>query len=49
VLNDTKVVPARLYGHKPSGGRVEVLVERIIDDQHLLVQIKSSKSPKPGR
>jgi S-adenosylmethionine:tRNA ribosyltransferase-isomerase len=49
VLNDTKVVPARLYGHKSSGGRVEVLVERIIDDQHLLAQIKSSKSPKPGR
>ena len=49
VLNDTKVVPARLYGHKSSGGRVEVLVERIIDDQHLLAQVKSSKSPKPGR
>lgn len=48
VLNDTKVVPARLYGHKSSGGRVEVLVERIIDDQHLLAQVRSSKSPKPG-
>jgi S-adenosylmethionine:tRNA ribosyltransferase-isomerase len=37
-----------LYGHKSSGGKVEVLVERIIDDQHLLAQLRSAKSPKPG-
>jgi len=49
VLNDTKVVPARLYGQTASGGRMEVLVERILDERHLLAHIRSSKSPKPGR
>jgi len=48
VLNDTKVVPARLYGQKSSGGKIEVLVERILDERHLLAQIRSSKSPRPG-
>jgi S-adenosylmethionine:tRNA ribosyltransferase-isomerase len=48
VLNDTRVVPARLYGRKSSGGKIEVLVERIIDDEHLLAHLRSSKSPKPG-
>ena len=48
VLNDTKVIPARLFGHKDSGGKVEVLVERLINDHKALVMIKSSRSPKIG-
>jgi len=48
VLNDTKVIPARLFGYKSSGGRVEILIERLLDDQRALVQIKASKAPKPG-
>ena len=48
ILNDTKVIAARLFGNKESGGKVEVLVERLIDDISALVMIKSSRSPKPG-
>lgn len=49
IFNDTKVVKARLFGHKASGGAVEVLVERIIDDgRRALAQVRASKSPKPG-
>jgi S-adenosylmethionine:tRNA ribosyltransferase-isomerase len=48
VLNDTRVIPARLFGRKESGGRVEILVERIVGDNECLVQIKASKSPRPG-
>jgi S-adenosylmethionine:tRNA ribosyltransferase-isomerase len=48
VFNDTKVIPARIYGRKASGGKVEVLVERILGDHQVLAQIKASKSPKPG-
>ena len=48
VLNDTKVIPARLFGHKDSGGKVEVLVERLVSDHEALVMIKSSRSPKIG-
>jgi S-adenosylmethionine:tRNA ribosyltransferase-isomerase len=48
VLNDTKVIPARLFGHKDSGGKVEVLVERLINNHEALVMIKSSRSPKIG-
>ena len=48
VLNDTKVIAARLFGHKDSGGKVEVLVERLINDHEALVMIKSSRSPKIG-
>jgi len=46
VLNDTQVIPARMYGKKPSGGKVEFLLERIIDAQTVLAQLKSSRSPK---
>ncbi|MCK4840467.1 MAG: tRNA preQ1(34) S-adenosylmethionine ribosyltransferase-isomerase QueA [Methylococcales bacterium] len=46
VLNDTKVIPARLYGKKQTGGKVEVLIERITDQQHAVAHIRSSKSPK---
>ncbi len=49
VFNNTKVIPARLLGQKDSGGKVEVLVERVLDDQRVLAHIRSSKSPKSGR
>jgi len=48
VFNDTRVVPARLFGQKQTGGKIEVLVERILDDQTLLAHVRASKSPKPG-
>ncbi len=48
VFNDTRVIPARLLGRKDSGGQVEVLVERVLDDYRLIAQIRASKSPKPG-
>ena len=48
VMNDTRVIPARLYGRKDSGGKVEILLERILDDQRFLAQVRASKSPKPG-
>ena len=49
VFNNTKVIPARLLGQKDSGGKVEVLVERVLDDKRVLAHIRSSKSPKSGR
>ena len=48
VFNDTRVIKARFFGHKESGGQVEVLLERIIDDTQAIAQIRASKSPKPG-
>lgn len=48
VFNDTRVIPARLYGAKESGGRIEVLIERIVSEREVIVQLKSSKSPKAG-
>ena len=48
VFNDTRVIPARLFGNKETGGKVEILLERILDDQRMLAQIRASKSPKPG-
>ncbi len=48
VLNDTRVIPARLFGQKATGGKIEVMVERVLDEHHLLAQIRASKSPKPG-
>jgi S-adenosylmethionine:tRNA ribosyltransferase-isomerase len=48
VLNDTRVVPARLHGTKTTGGRVELLLERTIGARSAWFQIKASKSPKPG-
>ncbi|MCC5827020.1 tRNA preQ1(34) S-adenosylmethionine ribosyltransferase-isomerase QueA [Alkalimonas sp.] len=47
VFNNTKVIPARLFGQKASGGKVEVLVERILDEQRFLAHVRASKSPKP--
>ena len=48
ILNDTKVIPARLFGHKESGGKVEILVERLINDFEALVMIKASRALKIG-
>ncbi|MCE2945625.1 MAG: tRNA preQ1(34) S-adenosylmethionine ribosyltransferase-isomerase QueA [bacterium] len=48
VFNDTRVVKARLFGSKATGGRVEVLVERVLSDDRALVHLRASKSPKPG-
>ncbi len=48
VFNDTKVIPARLYGKKATGGQVEILVERLLDEYHVLAHLRSSKSPKAG-
>lgn len=48
VLNDTRVVPARLHCKKSSGGRVELLLERILDAGMAIVQLRASKSPLPG-
>ena len=47
LFNNTRVIPARLFGQKQTGGKIEVLVERVLDSQSLLAHIKSSKSPKP--
>lgn len=46
VFNDTKVIPARLFGQKASGGKIEILIERILDNQRALAHIKASKAPK---
>jgi S-adenosylmethionine:tRNA ribosyltransferase-isomerase len=48
VFNDTKVIPARLFAKKETGGKVEILLERVIDEKNVLAQIKSNKSLKPG-
>lgn len=48
IFNDTRVIPARLLGEKVSGGKVEVLVERIIDEHRVLAHLRSNRSPKPG-
>ncbi|MCB1735592.1 MAG: tRNA preQ1(34) S-adenosylmethionine ribosyltransferase-isomerase QueA [Gammaproteobacteria bacterium] len=48
VFNDTRVIPARLHGNKASGGRVEVLVERVLDAHRVSAHVRASKSPKAG-
>lgn len=48
VFNNTKVIPARLFGEKETGGKIEVLVERILDSHSVLAHVRASKSPKPG-
>ncbi len=48
IFNDTRVIPARLFGRKASGGKVEVLVERVLDDKRALTHVRSSRAPKPG-
>jgi S-adenosylmethionine:tRNA ribosyltransferase-isomerase len=48
VFNDTRVIPARLYGQKDSGGKVEVLVERLLNEREALAHVRASKPPRPG-
>ena len=48
VFNDTRVLPARLHGAKETGGRVEVLIERLLGDQAAMAHVRASKPPKPG-
>lgn len=48
IFNNTKVIPARLYGKKASGGKIEILIERLLEDNRALAHIKASKSPKIG-
>lgn len=48
VFNDTRVIKARFFGVKDSGGRVEIMLERIVDARHAICQIRASKAPKPG-
>src|SRR4029079_8436919 len=49
VVNDTRVIKARLHGRKDSGGEVEVLVERVLDAHRALAMVRASKTPKAGR
>ncbi len=48
VFNDTRVIKARLFGEKATGGAVEVLVERLLQNNEVLVQLRASKSPRAG-
>jgi len=48
VFNNTQVIPARLHGFKSSGGKVEVLIERVLDEHRVLAHVRASKSPKAG-
>jgi S-adenosylmethionine:tRNA ribosyltransferase-isomerase len=48
VLNNTRVIPARLWGRKATGGKLEILVERILSERECLAHIRASKSPRPG-
>lgn len=48
VFNDTKVIKARMFGEKASGGKIEALIERVLNEHQALAHIKASKAPKPG-
>lgn len=48
VFNNTKVIPARLFGNKQTGGKVEIMLERVVDDAECLAQLRVSKSPREG-
>ncbi|MDM8751121.1 tRNA preQ1(34) S-adenosylmethionine ribosyltransferase-isomerase QueA [Morganella morganii] len=48
VFNDTRVIPARMFGRKASGGKIEVLVERMLDEHRVLAHVRASKAPKEG-
>jgi len=48
VFNNTQVIPARLHGFKSSGGKLEVLIERVLDEHRVLAHVRASKSPKAG-
>ncbi|WP_026958921.1 tRNA preQ1(34) S-adenosylmethionine ribosyltransferase-isomerase QueA [Aliagarivorans taiwanensis] len=48
VFNNTRVIPARLFGQKSTGGKLEVLVERVLDEHRVLAHVRCSKTPKEG-
>ena len=48
VVNDTRVIPARLFGRKPSGGAVEILIERMMSSRQAMAQLRASKPTRPG-
>ncbi|CAC9540521.1 S-adenosylmethionine:tRNA ribosyltransferase-isomerase (EC 2.4.99.17) [uncultured Gammaproteobacteria bacterium] len=48
VMNNTKVIPARLFGHKDSGGKVEIMIERLLNDKQVLAMIRASREPQIG-
>ncbi|BCL70990.1 S-adenosylmethionine:tRNA ribosyltransferase-isomerase [Vibrio nigripulchritudo] len=48
VFNNTRVIPARMFGRKASGGKLEALVERVLDEHSILAHVRCSKPPKPG-
>jgi S-adenosylmethionine:tRNA ribosyltransferase-isomerase len=48
VFNDTRVLRARLFGRKPTGGRVEIMLDRLLDARRALVQLRASHAPQPG-
>jgi S-adenosylmethionine:tRNA ribosyltransferase-isomerase len=48
ILNDTRVLKARLFGEKESGGKVEVLIERVLGEHEVLAQVRVSKTPRPN-
>jgi S-adenosylmethionine:tRNA ribosyltransferase-isomerase len=48
VFNNTRVIPARMFGRKASGGKLEALVERVLDEHSILAHVHCSKPPKPG-
>ncbi|MBY0239961.1 MAG: tRNA preQ1(34) S-adenosylmethionine ribosyltransferase-isomerase QueA [Burkholderiaceae bacterium] len=48
VMNNTRVLKARFFGHKDSGGKVEALVERVLDTRTVLAQVRASRSPLAG-
>ncbi|MGC7561214.1 tRNA preQ1(34) S-adenosylmethionine ribosyltransferase-isomerase QueA [Pasteurella sp. PK-2025] len=48
IFNNTRVIPARMFGRKASGGKVEILVERVLSDSRFLAHVRASKAPKEG-
>ena len=48
ILNNTKVIPARLYGHRLTGGKVEVMLDQIVDDKYATAHLRASNTPKIG-
>ncbi len=48
IFNNTRVIPARLQGQKESGGKIEVMVERVLDEHRILAHVRANKSPKAG-
>ena len=48
VMNNTRVIPARVFAKKASGGALELLIERVLGERSVLAHMRSSRSPKPG-